>query len=101
LPIKILKKNDRKKYFLANVFNKFARKILCNIKISNSAVGVKSVLKFESGYSVESVFDGCKLGIEPYAVEVLPEDDLLILDSINSRISSMLSLCKCARLIGW
>jgi len=32
LPIKILRKNGRKKYFLANFFNKFTRKISCNIR---------------------------------------------------------------------
>lgn len=55
-------------------------------------------MKFESGYNVETVFDGSKLGIEPHTVEILPSGDLLILDSANSnlyRISSSLSLCKC------
>ncbi|KAG4922649.1 hypothetical protein JHK82_051624 [Glycine max] len=55
------------------------------------------MMKFESGYSVEIVFDGSKLGIEPYAVEMLPNGELLILDSANSniyRISSSLSLIK-------
>ena len=55
------------------------------------------MMKFESGYTVETVFDGSKLGIEPYAVEVLPNGELLILDSASSnvyRISSSLSLCK-------
>ena len=33
LPIKILRKNGRKKSFPANFFNKFARKIPCNIRI--------------------------------------------------------------------
>lgn len=59
--------------------------------------GKKSMMKFESGYTVETVFDGSKLGIEPYAVEVLPNGELLILDSASSnvyRISSSLSLCK-------
>ena len=54
-------------------------------------------MKFEDGYSVETVFDGSKLGIEPYAVEVLPNGELLVLDSENSniyKISSSLSLCK-------
>jgi len=54
-------------------------------------------MKFESGYNVETVFDGSKLGIEPYGVEVLHNGELLILDSANSnlyRISSSLSLCK-------
>jgi len=63
-----------------------------------AAVSSRSMMKFESGYNVETVFDGSKLGIEPYAVEVLPNGELLILDSANSniyRISSSLSLCKC------
>ncbi|XP_019422258.1 PREDICTED: uncharacterized protein LOC109331915 isoform X2 [Lupinus angustifolius] len=54
----------------------------------------RSMMKFESGYNVETVFDGSKLGVEPYAVEVLPNGELLILDSANSnvyRISSSLS----------
>ena len=37
-----------------------------------AAVSSRSMMKFESGYNVETVFDGSKLGIEPYAVEVLP-----------------------------
>jgi len=55
------------------------------------------MVKFENGYSVETVFDGSKLGIEPYSIEVLPNGELLILDSENSniyKISSSLSLCK-------
>lgn len=54
-------------------------------------------MKFESGYTVETVFDGSKLGIDPYSVEVLPSGELLILDSTNSniyKISSSLSQCK-------
>ncbi|MFQ6648875.1 hypothetical protein Gotur_021887 [Gossypium turneri] len=49
------------------------------------------------GYTIETVFDGSKLGIEPHTVEVLPNGELLILDSANSnlyRISASLSLCK-------
>jgi len=38
LPIKILRKNDRKKSFLANFFNNFARKISCNMRIFSSVV---------------------------------------------------------------
>lgn len=67
-----------------------------------AAVSSRSMMKFEGGYSVETVFDGSKLGIEPYAVEVLPNGELLILDSANSnvyRISSSLSLCKCDNFI--
>lgn len=67
-----------------------------------AAIAGKSMMKFESGYNVETVFDGSKLGIEPYAVEVLSNGELLILDSENSniyKISSSLSLCKCANVI--
>jgi len=62
-----------------------------------SAITGRSMMKFESGYTVETVFDGSKLGVEPYSVEVLPNGELLILDSANSnlyRISSSLSLRK-------
>ena len=39
LPIKILRKNGRKKFFLVNFFNKFTRKISCNIRIfSNETI---------------------------------------------------------------
>jgi len=34
--LKFLEKNDIKKFFLANFFNKFARKISCNMKIYSS-----------------------------------------------------------------
>uniref|UniRef100_A0A803P9Q9 NHL repeat-containing protein n=1 Tax=Cannabis sativa TaxID=3483 RepID=A0A803P9Q9_CANSA len=59
-------------------------------------------MKFESGYNVATVFDGSKLGIEPYSIEVLPNGELLILDSANSnlyRISSSLSLYSRPRLV--
>jgi len=36
LLIKILRKNNRKKYFLANFFNKFASKISCNTRFTSS-----------------------------------------------------------------
>jgi len=72
---------------------------LCGMNVGSfAAVSSRSMMKFEGGFSVETVFDGSKLGIEPYAVEVLPNGELLILDSANSniyRISSSLSLCKC------
>ncbi|XP_058114903.1 uncharacterized protein LOC131257945 [Magnolia sinica] len=54
----------------------------------------RPVLKFESLYAVETVFDGSKVGIEPFTVEVSSSGDLLVLDSTNSnmyRISSPLS----------
>ena len=63
-----------------------------------AAIYGRPMMKFESGYTVETVFDGSKLGIEPYSVEVLPGGELLVLDSANSnlyRISASLSLCEC------
>jgi len=36
LPIKVLRKNSRKKSFLANSFSKFARKFSCNMRIFSS-----------------------------------------------------------------
>lgn len=57
----------------------------------------RSMMKFEGGYTVETVFDGSKLGIEPYSLEVSPTGELLVLDSENSniyRISTPLSRCK-------
>ena len=62
-----------------------------------AAISSRSMMKFESGYTVETVFDGSKLGIEPYSIEVLGSGELLILDSANSnlyKISSSLSQCK-------
>ena len=54
-------------------------------------------MKFEGGYTVETIFDGCKLGIEPYSVEVSPSGEFLVLDSENSNIyklSGQMSRCK-------
>ncbi|KAK9053988.1 hypothetical protein SSX86_025063 [Deinandra increscens subsp. villosa] len=50
------------------------------------AVSSRSMVKYEGGYSVETVFDGSKLGIEPYSVAVTPSGELLVLDSENSNI---------------
>ncbi|KAL3337139.1 hypothetical protein AABB24_029678 [Solanum stoloniferum] len=62
----------------------------------------RPMMKFESGYSVETVFDGSKLGIEPYSVEIMSSGELLILDSANSnlyKISSSLSQYTRPRLV--
>lgn len=62
-----------------------------------SAVSSRSMMKFEGGYTVDTVFDGSKLGIEPHSVEVSPSGELLVLDSENSniyKISMPLSRCK-------
>ncbi|KAL5582523.1 hypothetical protein UlMin_014965 [Ulmus minor] len=53
---------------------------------TKTAISSRSMMKFESGYTVETVFDGSKMGIEPYSVEVSPSGQLLILDSENSNI---------------
>lgn len=72
--------------------------ITCFLSVSIVlAITGRPLMKFESGYNVETVFDGSKLGIEPHALEVLPNGELLVLDSANSnlyKISSSLSLCK-------
>lgn len=64
---------------------------------NRAAIAGRPLMKFESGYVVETVFDGSKLGIEPHSVEVLPNGELLVLDSANSnlyKMSSSLSLCE-------
>ncbi|KAL5796931.1 hypothetical protein ACOSQ2_001751 [Xanthoceras sorbifolium] len=53
---------------------------------TKTAVSSGSMVKFEGGYTVETVFDGSKLGIEPYSVEMSPNGELLVLDSENSNI---------------
>ncbi|KAF2308570.1 hypothetical protein GH714_010788 [Hevea brasiliensis] len=53
---------------------------------TKTAVSSRSMVKFEGGYTVETVFDGSKLGIEPYSVELSPTGELLVLDSENSNI---------------
>ncbi|KAL0007247.1 hypothetical protein SO802_008749 [Lithocarpus litseifolius] len=77
----------------------FFMKWLWSLKsTTKTAISGRPMMKFESGYTVETVFDGSKLGIEPYSVEVLPGGELLVLNSANSnlyRISASLSLCEC------
>ncbi|KAL5152859.1 hypothetical protein HKD37_19G052504 [Glycine soja] len=46
----------------------------------------RSMVKFESGYSVETIFDGSQLGIEPHSVKISPNGEFLVLDSENSNI---------------
>lgn len=53
-------------------------------------------LEFESGYLVETVVEGNKLGIVPHAIRVSPEGELFIVDSDNSnivRVTPPLSQC--------
>ncbi|OMO88225.1 hypothetical protein CCACVL1_08515 [Corchorus capsularis] len=51
-----------------------------------TATSSRSMMKFEGGYTVETVFDGSKLGVEPFSVEVSPSGELFVLDSENSNI---------------
>uniref|UniRef100_A0A803MVL6 NHL repeat-containing protein n=1 Tax=Chenopodium quinoa TaxID=63459 RepID=A0A803MVL6_CHEQI len=50
------------------------------------AVASRSLMKFEAGYTVETVFDGSKVGIEPYSVQASPTGELLMLDSVNNNL---------------
>ncbi|GMJ08236.1 hypothetical protein like AT1G70280 [Hibiscus trionum] len=91
---------------LNGVFSKHlsaSMKWLWSLKTTTkTAIAGRSMVKFEGGYTVETVFDGSKLGIEPHTVEVLPNGELLILDSANSnlyRISASLSLYSRPRLV--
>ncbi|XP_057948900.1 uncharacterized protein LOC131144338 [Malania oleifera] len=84
---------------VVSVLMKWLWSLKATTKTANSA---RSMMKFESGYSVETVFDGSKLGIEPYSVEVLPSGELLILDAANSniyKISASLSLYSRPKLV--
>ncbi|MED6200732.1 hypothetical protein PIB30_088188 [Stylosanthes scabra] len=89
--------------FLSNAVPAFTKWVWFLKATTKTGVpGKKSMMKFESGYTVETVFDGSKLGIEPYAVELLHNGELLILDSANSnlyRISSSLSLYSRPKLV--
>ncbi|XP_061370182.1 uncharacterized protein LOC133312916 [Gastrolobium bilobum] len=88
--------------FLSNAVPAFTKWVWSFKSTTKTAIAGKSMMKFEHGYTVETVFDGSKLGIEPYAVEVLPNGELLILDSANSnvyRISSSLSLYSRPKLV--
>ncbi|CAN4082475.1 unnamed protein product [Withania somnifera] len=68
---------------VASVLFKWAWSLKSKTK---TAVSSRSMVKFESGYIVETVFDGSKLGIEPYSVEVSSTGQVLILDSVKSHI---------------
>ncbi|XP_047313150.1 uncharacterized protein LOC124916478 [Impatiens glandulifera] len=93
---------------VSNVVSTFV-KWLWSLKSSTTKQGLgfsssssRSMMKFESGYSVETVFDGSKLGIEPHSVKVSPSGDLLVLDSENSnvyKISTPLSLYSRPKLV--
>ncbi|XP_002521024.2 uncharacterized protein LOC8274772 [Ricinus communis] len=88
--------------FFSNALSVFMKWLWSLKATSKTAISGRPMMKFEGGYNVETVFDGSKLGIEPYSVEVLPNGELLILDSANSniyRISSSLSLYSRPKLV--
>ncbi|KAJ4711139.1 NHL domain-containing protein [Melia azedarach] len=88
--------------FVSNAVSKFMKWLWSLKTTTKTAITGRPMMKFESGYTVETVFDGSKLGIEPFSVEVLPSGELLILDSANSniyRISSSLSLYSRPKLV--
>ncbi|TVU28347.1 hypothetical protein EJB05_19863 [Eragrostis curvula] len=76
--------------FLSNAASSVAKR-LWSLKptTKTAASGSKSMVKYEGGYTVETVFDGSKLGIEPYSVEVTQGGELLVMDSMNSNIYRM------------
>ncbi|KAL5759774.1 hypothetical protein ACOSP7_018280 [Xanthoceras sorbifolium] len=88
--------------FFSNAVSMFMKWLWSLKANTKTAITGRPMMKFESGYTVETVFDGSKLGIEPFSVEALPSGELLILDSANSnlyRISSSLSLYSRPKLI--
>ncbi|XP_072972807.1 uncharacterized protein [Typha angustifolia] len=72
--------------FLSNVLSALFKWLWSLKSTTKTAISARPMMKFEGGYTVETVFDGSKLGIEPYSVEVTPSGELLVLDSENSNI---------------
>ncbi|PIN06351.1 hypothetical protein CDL12_21100 [Handroanthus impetiginosus] len=71
---------------VSNVVSTIFKRLWALKSPSKTAISSRSMMKFESGYTVETVFDGSKLGIEPYSVEVSPSGEVFVLDSENSNI---------------
>ncbi|XP_059452455.1 uncharacterized protein LOC132183076 [Corylus avellana] len=71
---------------VSNVVSALVKWLWSQKFVTNAAVPSRSMMKFEGGFTVETVFDGSKLGIEPYSVDVSPSGELLVLDSENSNI---------------
>ncbi|XP_052141636.1 uncharacterized protein LOC127761388 [Oryza glaberrima] len=72
--------------FLSNAASSVMKRLWSLKSTTKTGSGGKSMVKYEGGYTVETVFDGSKLGIEPYAVEVTQGGELLVMDSMNSNI---------------
>ncbi|AQK55094.1 uncharacterized protein LOC100276420 precursor [Zea mays] len=75
--------------FLSNAASAVVKRLWSLKSTTKTASGGKSMVKYEGGYTVETVFDGSKLGIEPYSVEVTQSGELLVMDSMNSNIYRM------------
>ncbi|CAN4124255.1 unnamed protein product [Withania somnifera] len=88
--------------FVSNAVTKLMKWVWSLKATTKTVISGRPMMKFESGYNVETVFDGSKLGIEPYSVEIMSNGELLILDSANSnlyKISSSLSQYTRPRLV--
>ncbi|KAK4743841.1 hypothetical protein SAY87_010153 [Trapa incisa] len=70
----------------ANVVSALVKWLWSLQSTPKTEVSSRSMMKFEAGYTVETVLDGSKLGIEPYSIEVSGDGELLVLDSHNSNI---------------
>ncbi|KAA8533125.1 hypothetical protein F0562_033342 [Nyssa sinensis] len=77
--------------FLSNAFSVLMKWLWSLKATTKPAITGRPMMKFESGYTVETVFDGSKLGIEPFSVELLPSGELLVLDSANSNLYKIAS----------
>ncbi|KAL9262529.1 hypothetical protein AKJ16_DCAP24418 [Drosera capensis] len=56
----------------------FARSCCGNLGVTSH-----SLIKFEGGYNIKTLFKGNRFGIDPYSVHATPTGELLILDSTN------------------
>lgn len=72
--------------FFSNALSHLLKWIWSITSAPKTVVTGRPQMKFESGYTVETVFDGSKLGIEPFSVELGPSGELLVLDSVNSNM---------------
>ncbi|KAJ3679079.1 hypothetical protein LUZ60_017090 [Juncus effusus] len=72
--------------FLSNIFYALLKRLWSLAPATKGVVSGRTGMKFESGYNIETVFDGTKSGIEPHSITLSPDGDILILDSANSNI---------------
>ncbi|WOK95126.1 hypothetical protein Cni_G03833 [Canna indica] len=72
--------------FFSNLLSAILRRLWSLTPTTKNSILHRSSVRFESGYHVETVFDGSKLGIEPSSVEITPSGELVVLDSENSNI---------------